>query len=76
MIIRVKDGDTLSVIVELDSSLHDPALQFPGVGQSFRVVAGSQGPILELIPLSNYPVLLSDLGDKGCSETAVNSQGA
>jgi hypothetical protein len=62
--IFVKDGDTISVIAELDPSAFDPALNYPGVGQAFRVIANSFSPMLMLVPLTNEPALLTDLPRK------------
>jgi hypothetical protein len=60
-IVYVKDGDNLNVIAKLDPSASDPAGLYPGVGQTFRVVANSFGPALKLVPLSDRPSVLSEL---------------
>ena len=60
-IIRVKDGDDIFVIVELDPSLNDPAGIYPGIAQGFRVIANSSGPTLKLVSLKDEPTLLTDL---------------
>jgi hypothetical protein len=60
-IVNVKDGDTISVIVKLDPSATDPSLQIPAVANSYRVVANSFGPKLELVPLSDKITCLSEV---------------
>jgi hypothetical protein len=61
-IISVKDGEQFSIIVELEPSVKDPALEQPGVSQTYRVVANSWGPTLDLAPLAKNPSILTDLG--------------
>jgi hypothetical protein len=57
-IIYLKDGEVLGVVVEVGLSVSDPTFEFPAVAQSYRVVANSSGPILELVPLGKEPVRL------------------
>jgi hypothetical protein len=60
----VKDGDTINIIAELEPTISDPALSYPGVLQAYRIVANSYGPTLTLVPLASDPILLTDLGKK------------
>ena len=61
-IIRVKDGDDIMVIAELDCSLSDPVGLYPGIARGFRVIANIHGPTLKLVSLEDEPTLLEDLG--------------
>ena len=57
----VRDGENISIVVVLDPSVHDPAGTVPAIGQSYRVVANSFGPVLQLVPLAPVPALLKEL---------------
>jgi hypothetical protein len=57
----VKDGDNISIVVLLDPTIHDPAAIYPAVAQTFRVVANSHGPTLELVSLAPDPALLTEV---------------
>lgn len=57
--VYLKDGDNLSIIVNLEPSVWDPAGEYPAISQSFRVVANGFGQTLELVPLAANPTLLT-----------------
>lgn len=62
-IVYLKDGDTLGIIVKVDASVWDPALSYPGVSKTYRVVASQYGPTLELVSIGEA-IRLTTLGDK------------
>lgn len=55
-VIRVKDGEDISILAELQPSVADPVLAIPAVAQTFRVIANSFGPTLSLTALTSRPV--------------------
>lgn len=69
-ILKVKDGDTISIIATVGPSVYDPAATIEAVAQSYRVVANFNGqPVLALVPLKDIPVALSaGIPLDGCCE--------
>ena len=59
-IVDVKDGDEISVIVELPPNPYDPAGESPAIAQTFRVVAHFSGPTLVLVPMAHDPVRITE----------------
>lgn len=52
----VNDGDTLVLIAKTSITVSDPTDDYPYVAQTYRVVADRVGPVLALVPLSQFPV--------------------
>ena len=55
----LEDGDTLSVIAQLQPSLSDMANTVAAVAQRYRIVADVCAPTLALVPLNEKPGKLS-----------------
>lgn len=51
-VFNAEDGDNIGVIVKAALSVADPAQEFKAVARTFRVVANTYGPTLELVPLA------------------------
>jgi len=58
-LLRVKDGDTVVILADVEPSVCDPLRVNPTVAMAFRVVANSSGPVLTLVPLANSAYKLS-----------------
>lgn len=52
----VNDGDTLVLIAKTVITVSDPTDDYPYVAQTYRVVVDRVGPVLALVPLSQFPV--------------------
>lgn len=51
-VFNAEDNDNISVIVKATLNSFDPAQEFKAVARTYRVVANTFGPTLELVPLA------------------------
>lgn len=58
--VYVKDGEDVTVIARLEPSVFDPNQSYD-VAQTYRVVANSFGPTLELMPLKKNTTIIEHI---------------